>query len=246
MKSSSSRKFINSFRNSWLHYLICRVIEKFEMEGFTLSYSQCGEDLILKTLFGKNKRQGVYADIGCNNPIQKSNTFKLYLKGWSGICADGNATLIKSFSKIRKRDICLNEIVSDDCREMIFYQDDINHELSSVDTLQGNELKATYKSLKEIRTQSTTLAAIFDRHLGGRKIDLLCVDVEHHDLEVLKGNDFDRYRPEIICVEFDGPIGALKGSDLDVFLTARNYAVAVVSFPNVYYRDVLTSPPITQ
>lgn len=237
MKDSSRKNLINTIRNSRFHYWICRLLEKMEMEGFTLSYSQCGEDLILKTIFTKNKRQGFYVDIGCNNPIQKSNTFKLYLKGWNGICADGNATLVNKFRKIRKKDICLNALVSDSSREVIFYQDDVRHELSSVDPGQGNELKLSNKNLKEVKAVTTTLKDIFEKHLDSRKIDLLCVDVENHDLEVLKGNDYERYRPEIICAEFGGSLLTLKGSELDAFLTSQRYELLVFSSPNVFYRD---------
>src|SRR5580658_4236807 len=125
-------RFANLFRNSRLHYFLGWLFEKVEMEGLTISYSQCGDDLIIKTIFGKTRRNGYYVDIGCNNPIQKSNTFNLYLKGWRGICVDGNEVLIRRFRKIRKRDICLHAIVSDECRELVFYQDDARHELSSV------------------------------------------------------------------------------------------------------------------
>jgi FkbM family methyltransferase len=237
MKGSSAKNLSNSLRNSRFHYWLCRLAEKFEMEGFTLSYSQCGEDLIIKTIFGKERRQGLYVDIGCNNPIQKSNTFKLYLKGWDGICADGNAELMKKFKKLRKRDTCLTAIVSDEIREVVFYQDDLHHELSSVDPDLGSELKTGNKDLKEIRTVSTTLKDIFEKHLGSRRIDLLCVDVERHDLEVLKGNDFDKYRPEVICAEFDGDLAAMKGSELDIFLTGKGYELFVFSSPNVFYRN---------
>jgi FkbM family methyltransferase len=216
-----------------------KLMEKIEMEGVTMSYSMCGEDLFLKRIFGKNNRSGFYVDIGCNNPIQKSNTFKLYLKDWNGICADGNAALIKKFRKIRRRDICLHAIVSDHCREMVFYQDDTNHELSSVDTGLGTELKANNKNLREVKLMSTTLEDIFNQHLGSRKIDLLCVDVEHHDLEVLRGNNFGKYRPRIICVEFDGSLSELKGSGIDTFLTGVNYEVLAFCSPNVYYYDKL-------
>ncbi len=214
-------------------------MEKFEMEGVTMSYSMCGEDLLIKRIFGKSKRSGFYVDIGCNNPIQKSNTFKLYLKNWSGICADGNASLIKKFQKIRRRDICLHAIVSDKRREMIFYQDDTNHELSSVDSQLAAELKANNKKLKEVRLMSVTLEDIFERHLGNRSIDLLCVDVEHHDLEVLRGNNFQKYRPHVICVEFDGSFAELSSSSLDSFLTSVNYEVSAFCSPNVYYIDKL-------
>lgn len=207
------------------------------MEGFTLSYSQCGEDLIIKTIFGKKKRKGFYVDIGCNNPIQKSNTFKLYLKGWNGICADGNADLMKTFKRIRKRDNCLHAIVSDSKREVIFYQDDTNHELSSIALSRGNTLKETNKDLKEIKSFSRTLEDIFEENLHSQKIDLLCVDVEEHDLEVLKGNNFEKFRPEVICVEFDGTIQNIKGSEIDSFLSGRGYELLAFSNPNVFYRD---------
>jgi FkbM family methyltransferase len=213
------------------------MLERFEMEGFTLSYSQAGEDLILKHIFGKNRRQGLYVDIGCNCPIQKSNTFKLYLKGWSGICVDGNENLIRQFRKIRKRDICLQEIVSDQERDVIFYQDDLNHELSSVDPEIGKDLREGSAGFKEISTRSTTLAKILEKHAGSRKIDLLCVDVENHDLEVLKGNDFKRFRPEIICAEFHGSIDLLQASELHTFLKATGYSLLALASPNVYYRS---------
>jgi FkbM family methyltransferase len=212
-------------------------MEKFEMEGLTLSHSMSGEDLFLKQIFGKNKRSGFYVDIGCNNPIQKSNTSKLYMKGWQGICADGNSTLVKKFRKIRRRDICLHAIVSDERKEMVFYQDEKDHEYSSVDPQLGSKLKATSKTLVEMKMTSTTLEDIFDRHLGSRNIDLLCVDVEHHDLQVLKGNNFEKYRPTVICIEFDGKLSELNSSELHTFLTGVNYEVLAFCAPNVYYSN---------
>jgi FkbM family methyltransferase len=226
---------VNSFRNSYLHFLFCQFMEKFEMEGLTISHSMSGEDLFLKQIFGKNKRSGFYVDIGCNNPIQKSNTSKLYMKGWHGICADGNAMLVKKFRKIRRRDICLHAILSDERKEMVFYQDEKDHEYSSVDPQLGSKLKATSKSLVEVKIVSTTLEDIFDKHLANRKIDLLCVDVEHHDLRVLRGNNFEKYRPTVICIEFDGKLSELDSSELHTYLTGVNYEVLAFCSPNVYY-----------
>jgi FkbM family methyltransferase len=215
-------------------------MERFEMEGLTMSYSMSGEDLFIKHLFGKNKRSGFYVDIGCNNPIQKSNTFKLYLKGWNGICADGNATLVKKFRKIRKKDICLHAIVSDERKEMVFFQDEKAHEYSSVDPQLGSHLKTSGKNITEFKMTSTTLEDIFDQYLGNHKIDLLCVDVEHHDLQVLMGNNFEKYRPRVICVEFDGKLGELEGSEFHTFLTGVNYEVLAFCAPNVYYSNKIS------
>jgi FkbM family methyltransferase len=209
------------------------------MEGFTLSYSQCGEDLILKTIFGKNRRPGFYVDIGCNNPIQKSNTFKLYLKGWRGICADGNAELIRKFRKIRKRDISLEAVVSDAKRTVVFYQDAVDHELSSMDPATGSQLKARSKALREISTVSTTLEDILDCHLPAQeRIDLLCIDVESHDFEVLKGNNFDKYRPYFICIEYHiDDLCTARDSELGAFLSEKGYELFVYASPNAFYRE---------
>jgi len=202
-----------------------------------MSYSVAGEDILIRNLFGKNRRQGLYIDIGCNMPIQYSNTFKLYLKGWDGICVDGNENLIRKFRKIRKRDICLQEIVSNEERDITFYQDNLNPTLSSVDPVIGKDLYDGSTGIKEITTRSTTLARIMEKHVGSRKIDLLCVDVENHDLEVLKGNDFTRFRPEIICVEFHGSMDRLNTSEMHSFLSGAGYDLLALSSPNAYYRN---------
>jgi FkbM family methyltransferase len=230
---------ISKYRNSRLHYVVSYILEFFEMEGFTISYSQCGEDLFLKTFFGKNQRKGFFVDVGCNNPIQKNNTFKLYLKGWRGINIDGNPNLIKKFRSIRKKDLSLNEIISSEQKEVVFYQDDRNHELSSMDTSTGEQLKSTNPGVKEVRRISTTLENVLDQHLKGEKIDLLCVDVEGHDLEVLKSNNFQKYRPRIICVEYDGDYNSLQESKLHSFFKINGYAPIAFSAPNVFYKDGL-------
>ena len=228
---------IGKYRNSRLHYFVSYILEFFEMEGFTISYSQCGEDLFLKTIFGKKQRKGFFVDVGCNNPIQKNNTFKLYLKGWRGINIDGNPNLIKKFRSIRKRDISLNEIISSEKKEVIFYNDDRNHELSSMDTSAGEQLKSNNPGVKEVRRISRTLENILDQHLKGERIDLLCVDVEGHDLEVLKSNNFQKYRPQVICVEYEGDYRSLQDSELHAALKSNKYDPIAFSSPNVFYRD---------
>ena len=50
-----------------------------------ISFSQEGEDKILSQMLPK---KGTYLDIGCSHPIKGSNTFLLYLFGWSGTCID--------------------------------------------------------------------------------------------------------------------------------------------------------------
>ena len=58
------------------------------------SYSISGVDLVIDRIF-RNKKKGVYIDIGCNHPIKYNNTYLLYKNGWAGINFDINNYLGK-------------------------------------------------------------------------------------------------------------------------------------------------------
>src|SRR5262249_52403259 len=70
----------------------------------TFSYAQNGEDLIIDVLLGR-KSVGRYVDVGCNHPVRLSNTYRLYLRGWTGLAIDANSTFEKEFVRRRPNDI---------------------------------------------------------------------------------------------------------------------------------------------
>ena len=222
-------------RNSQIHQFLASLFERAEAEGFVVSYAQGGEDLIIKKLLG-NKSRGFYVDVGCNNPIQKSNTFKLYLKGWSGICIDGNGSLIEKFRKVRKRDVCLQQVLSDKDEQLTFYLNATNPECSTVDSDLAEELSGS-QQIKKVEVHADTLAHVLETHVGNRHIDLLCVDVEGHDLAILRGNDFTRYRPSLICTEAGTDIPQSLNHPTTQFLLDQGYDYVACCSENMYFRD---------
>ena len=74
-------------------------------------------------------------------------------------------------------------------------------------------------------SKSDTLTSIIDQTLyKNRFIDFLSVDVESHELSVLRSLDFERYRPKVICVEtWDMTLGDVMSSELYGFLTSKGY-----------------------
>ncbi len=48
------------------------------------SYSQEGEDMLLRRIF-HSKTRGCFIDIGACHPILHSNTYSFYKRGWRGI-----------------------------------------------------------------------------------------------------------------------------------------------------------------
>ena len=67
------------------------------------SYSQDGEDMVLRKIF-KNQKMGFYVDIGAHHPKRFSNTHLLYKKGWKGINIDATPGSMKLFNQLCPRD----------------------------------------------------------------------------------------------------------------------------------------------
>ena len=70
------------------------------------SWSQEGEDMVLRRAFEK-KKTGFYVDVGAHYPMRFSNTNFFYSRGWSGINIDAMPGSMKKFEKYRRRDINL-------------------------------------------------------------------------------------------------------------------------------------------
>ena len=66
-----------------------RQLRRNHLENCKISYSQCGEDLILKQLFtalGIGKVN--YLDIGAHHPTCLNNTYLFYGYGGHGVCVE--------------------------------------------------------------------------------------------------------------------------------------------------------------
>ena len=68
------------------------------------SYSQEGEDMILRRVF-ENQKTGFYVDVGAHHPFRFSNTYYFYKQGWQGINIDAMPESMDVFRRFRKRDI---------------------------------------------------------------------------------------------------------------------------------------------
>ena len=160
------------------------------------SYSFGSQDLIIEKFF-KNKKNGIYIDVGCYHPIYGNNTYKLFKKGWRGINIDIDFHTIDLFNFFRKNDENINTGVSDKDGEsnMFFF-----HNRSAINTLNPTRGKNA-KEIKKIKIK--TLNSIIEKtKFYNSKINLLSIDVEGHEMNVLKGFDIKKYSPDIIIIEY--------------------------------------------
>lgn len=167
-----------------------------------ISFSQQGEDIIIEKFF-REQKIGFYVDIGAYHPVTYSNTFLLHKRGWRGINIDPNPETIRLFQLARKEDVNLQCAVASTSKEYVYNI----FNMSAVNTIDDTHA-AHWSSVEgfEIVTQQNIIAIplkeILNNHLPlNMKIDFMNIDVEGFDLEVLKSNDWNKYRPTLIMVE---------------------------------------------
>ena len=183
------------------------------------SYSMDGEDVVISNYF-KNKEKGFYIDIGCYHPIHRNNTFLLFKKGWQGMNVDIHDFSIELFNYARPKDLNYNFAVSNKNEKIkMFFQKELS-QLSTID--QNQAIKVFQGTIKEKEIQSYTLNEILNfSKLNNKKIDLLDIDVEAADLKVLQGLSFEKFNPELICIEIHEK--NLKENETFKFLKYYNY-----------------------
>ena len=167
------------------------------------SYSQYGEDVIIDKLL-HYPQNGFYIDVGANDPDILNNTKRFYKRGWSGINIEPDVNKFKKIKKYRKRDINLCCGVGSKNDQLIFYK--MSHDTISTfsEATARQSEKDGYKVLQKIPFKIITLKDICDSYIKDKKIDFMSIDTEGYDMEVLKGNDWNRYRPKLICIEDRG------------------------------------------
>ena len=175
------------------------------------SYSTGAQDLIINYYF-KEKQNGIYIDVGCFHPFKGNNTKLLYDKGWSGINIDLDFHTIELFEHIRKRDENIHAAISEteEEKELYFF-----HNRSAINSL-DRKRKISAKEVKKIKT--LTLNSILEKSkFKNKKINLLLIDVEGHELEVIKSINLERYLPEMVIIEsLDDNLSKLEFSNQNI------------------------------
>lgn len=209
-----------------------------------VSYSSYGEDIILNHIF-KNQSEGFYVDVGCFHPEWFSNTKRLFDGGWTGINIDPNAETIHLFNQSRPNDINLPLAVSDEDGFGEYYkflEIDIVGGGSGNSLSQERKLKYEKEGLNATTTvvQIRTLRSILGEHARARKIDFMNIDAEGFDLQVLKSNDWNEWRPKIIAVEIWGDLIDYEAPNLNEtyrFLREKNYMAFSSTVHTWFFRD---------
>jgi FkbM family methyltransferase len=207
-------------------------IRKPFIQDYKKSYSQSGEDMILNTILC-DVRRGFYVDVGANNPTIQSNTHFFYKKGWYGINIDALPGSMKIFNRMRPRDINLEVPISDKEEKLIYFMFSPSFYNSF---LEESAVLLKDKLIGKKKLTTKTLSWVLDNYSTNREIDFMTIDVEGLVFQVLKSNNWIKYRPKVLVIElFANEIESIQGDMISTFLEKNGYSLYCFSPTNIFY-----------
>lgn len=204
------------------------------------SWSQCGEDLILRFLFDLlHIARPSYIDIGAHHPWYYNNTYLFYRQGARGINIEPDPGLHARLRRWRGRDANLNIGIGAREAELDFHVMS-NRTLNTFSAVEARKYVEQHglSIVQTRRIRVETFAQVVDAHLG-RTPDLVSLDVEGLELEILRSIDFSRHRPHVFCIEtlsyasYDG--SGVKNAEIHALMLENDYRLYADTYINSIY-----------
>lgn len=197
-----------------------------------VSYAQNREDVLLWRVLG-HVRKGFYVDVGANHPSDDSVTKALYDRGWHGINIEPLPAHLAELQLHRIRDINLGVAVGDYVGSIDLFDTPVRGLATAcaevAEGLKRRGLKVTRTTVPVCR-----LKDILQEHQPAQ-IHLLKIDVEGFEAAVLRGMDFQRWRPWIVVVEATRPNSQVTDNSWEALITTHGYVRAQFDGLNRYY-----------
>ena len=167
------------------------------------SYAQHEEDLLVEQLLGRIES---FIDVGANDGVLFSNTYKFAKVGARGLCLEPCPS---TFFKLRLNHLfhprvkCIRTAVSNRSGTISFIKDGYEEILSRV--ADPSSLQTDDQSPHEpsITVLALTLRQILKKYSRFQQTDILSVDVEGHERQVFEGLQYCPFQARVIIFETD-------------------------------------------
>lgn len=205
------------------------------------SYAQCGEDLVIDFLALKfSWKTFSYLDIGTNHPKKFNNTYLFYKKGSRGVCVEPDKDLVKTIKFSRPSDITLNVGLSSGEESIAdFYIMSVNTlNTFSKEDAEKLDKDGIYTIKEVVKVPLKNINTILSESFKGKTPNLISIDVEGWNEEIIRSLDFDKYQPELLCLEtvtFATDNTEKKIDSIIEFVKGKGYFVYTDTFINTIF-----------
>lgn len=168
-----------------------------------VSYAQNFEDVMLWRALGHIER-GLYVDIGAQHPLVDSVSMAFHQAGWQGVHIEPVPAYADMLRQARPGDTVLQVALGDAAGTLELHVIDDSGLSTAVGEYADQHRDGRGLPSHRIEVPVLTMAAAL-RHLAGREVHWLKVDVEGFEEQVLRGWDSQLLRPWIMVVEATKP-----------------------------------------
>lgn len=147
--------------------------------------------------FFENRPAGFFVEVGANDPVQGSQTWHLEQAGWSGLLVEPQPDLAEKLRQMRKA-----KVFAVACSSPRYEGGTLPlHIAGPFSSFDPKLMVAGVEAGAPIEVPVRTLDSLLSEAGAPVPIDFLSVDVEGHEIDVLSGFDFARWRPRLILLE---------------------------------------------
>lgn len=174
-----------------------------------MSHSQGREEQVIRSYFGNHV--GTFLDIGANDGRTFSNTHALALFGWAGVCVDASPRAFQSLQGTYKENERVHLIhAAVTTKDGTVKLDEASDTLVSSMVPGGRDRWANYGfQWQEVEVPAITFATLLERS-PVKTFDVISIDVEDHDIDILKQIDLSSVGCKVLCIEHGDRHASIK------------------------------------
>lgn len=150
---------------------------------------------LVADFFGDTK--GYFVEVGANEPRMRSQTWHLEQAGWTGLLIEPQPDLAQELRAMRMAKVFAVACSSPDNAGRTLPL----HVAGPLSSLNRTSMAPGASPEKTIEVPIRTLDSILEEAQAPANFDFLSIDVEGHEIDVLRGFEIARWRPRLILLE---------------------------------------------
>jgi FkbM family methyltransferase len=232
-------KMKNTVKTFKSNYPDCKLFYDLYNKEETKLYSQENQDYIIYNAFFKDKKDGVFCDVGGNDPLNLNNTRYFEEIGWTGFVFEPLPQMKILWEKYRKAKYFpfgASDVEGETIFSVVKQADGFDETVNMLSFVKDTRNTPAGYATEDIKVKIRTIKNVFGEN-NIEHIDYMSIDVEGHELNVLEGIDFDSVRINVISIENCSIPNTVYGDEaIRILMQEHNYILwgRIVGLDDIY------------